>query len=509
MRVCTANQMNEADRFAIDVLGIPGTELMFHAAGSIYEHIASAVDDPAGKHLVILAGNGNNGGDGFALANIAREAGMLVSVIRINDRDLSEDAAYYASQLSDTPVLFFETDESACRERIRKADIIVDAMFGTGFRGALSGTAATCADLANQTCALRVAADLPSGVICDTGAVEGEAFCADITVTFTAYKPCHFLYPAAEYCGRVAVCDIGIPEKTLSNLNMWAITPDQIARLLPDRPRNSHKGTFGRLLCYCGSEDMTGAAVLCVGAALHSGVGLVEVAGDEAVIAAVGARYAEPIYSRIAPLPDTTREGETKLLAAVQKASALVCGPGLSLGVGQERRVLSLLSQASCPVVLDADGITLLSRNIDVLSRRRSPWVLTPHPLEMARLIGKTVEEILADRPGVALAFAKQYGVTVVLKGANTVIAAPDGRLWFNAAACSGLAKGGSGDVLAGVIGALLAQGMDAPSAAVTGVYIHAQAGLLGTHQYTEYCLTPSRLQEFFPAVFHQIKESR
>lgn len=509
MRVCTANQMNEADRFAIDVLGIPGTELMFHAAGSIYEHIASAVDDPTDKRLVILAGNGNNGGDGFALANIAREAGMLVSVIRINDRDLSEDAAYYASQLSDTPVLFFETDESACRERIRKADIIVDAMFGTGFRGALSGTAATCADLANQTCALRVAADLPSGVICDTGAVEGEAFCADITVTFTAYKPCHFLYPAAEYCGRVAVCDIGIPEKTLSNLNMWAITPDQIARFLPDRPRNSHKGTFGRLLCYCGSEDMTGAAVLCVGAALHSGVGLVEVAGDEAVIAAVGARYAEPIYSRIAPLPDTTREGETKLLAAAQKASALVCGPGLSLAVGQERRVLSLLSQASCPVVLDADGITLLSRNIDVLSRRRSPWVLTPHPLEMARLIGKTVEEILADRPGVALAFAKQYGVTVVLKGANTVIAAPDGRLWFNAAACSGLAKGGSGDVLAGVIGALLAQGMDEPSAAVTGVYIHAQAGLLGTQKYTEYCLTPSRLQEFFPAVFHQIKESR
>ena len=509
MRVCTAKQMNEADRFAIDVLGIPGTELMFHAASGICEQIVSAVGDPIEKRLVILAGNGNNGGDGFALANLACEAGMLVSMVRINDRELSEDAAYYASQLMDIPVLFFETDESECRELIAQADVIVDAMFGTGFRGALSGAAATCANLANQTSALRVAADLPSGVMCDTGAVEGEAFCADITVTFTAYKPCHFLYPAAEYCGRVEVCDIGIPEKVLGDLNMWTISPDLVARLLPDRPRNSHKGTFGRLLCYCGSENMTGAAVLCVGAALHSGVGLVEVAGGDAVIAAVGARYAEPIYTRIAPLPDTMREGETKLLAASQKASALVCGPGLSLAVGQERRVVSLLCQASCPVVLDADGITVLSRNIDVLSRRRSPWVLTPHPFEMARLIGKTVEEIQADRPGAALAFAKQYDVTVVLKGANTVIAAPDGRLWFNAAACSGLAKGGSGDVLAGVIGALLAQGMDAPSAAVAGVYIHAQAGLLGTGHYTEYCLTPSRLQEFFPAVFRQIKESR
>ena len=509
MRVCTAKQMNEADRFAIDVLGIPGTELMFHAASGIYEHVVSVIGDPAEKRLVILAGNGNNGGDGFALANIACEAGMLVNIIRINNRELSEDAAYYASQLHDVPVLFYEDEEEACRACITNADVIVDAMFGTGFRGALSGAAAACANLANQTSALCVAADLPSGVMCDTGAVEGEAFCADITVTFTAYKPCHFLYPAAERCGRVEVCDIGIPEKVFGDLNMWAVTPDLIARQLPDRPHNSHKGTFGRLLCYSGSEDMTGAAVLCVGAALHSGVGLVEVAGSDSVIAAVGARYAEPIYTRIAPLPDTAREGETKLLAAAQKASALVCGPGLSLAVGQERRVVSLLRQVSCPVVLDADGITLLSRNIDVLSRRQSQWVLTPHPLEMARLTGKTVEGIQADRPGAAREFAMQHGVTVVLKGANTVIAAPDGRLWFNAVACSGLAKGGSGDVLAGVIGALLAQGMDAPFAAVAGAYIHAQAGLLGTQTYTEYCLTPSRLQEFFPAVFRQIKESR
>lgn len=507
MRVCTAKQMNEADRFAIDVLGIPGTELMFHAASGIYEHMAAAIGDPIEKRLVILAGNGNNGGDGYALANIAREAGMLVSIIRVNDRELSEDAAYYASQLPDIPMLFFDENEADCRQWIVQADVIVDAMFGTGFRGALTGAAATCAELCLASSALRVAADLPSGVSCDTGAVEGSAFRADLTVTFTAQKPCHFLYPAAEYCGRVEVCDIGIPEKVLGDLDMWVITPDLVSQLLPLRPDNSHKGTFGRLLCYCGSEEMTGAAVLCVGAALHGGVGLVEVAGPQAVIGAVSGRYAEPIYTRLAPLPDTMREGEAKLLAAAQYADALVCGPGLSQAVGQERRVVTLLRQARCPIVLDADGITALSRNIDIISRHQTEWVLTPHPLEMARLTGKTVEDIQADRPGIAAAFAKQHQVTVVLKGANTVVAAPDGRIWFNAAACSGLAKGGSGDVLAGLIGAFLAQGMDGPSAAVAGVYIHAQAGLLGAQVYTDYCLTPSHLCEFFPVVFRQIKE--
>ncbi len=507
MRVCTAKQMNEADRFAIEVLGIPGTELMFHAASGIYEQMTAVLGDPIEKNLVILAGNGNNGGDGFALAGIAAQAGMHVSIIRINDSDLSDDARYYAEQMYDIPMLFFEQDREVCRDWIESADVIVDAMYGTGFRGALSGAAAECAVLANQAHALRIAADLPSGVACDTGAVEGESFHAHLTVTFTAEKPCHFLYPAADRCGKIKVCDIGIPEKALKETNMWVITPDLVRSLLPTRPKNSHKGTYGRLLVYCGSPGMTGAASLCAGAALRCGVGLVEVLGASEVITAVSHRHDEPIYTELPPLPDTAREGETKLLAATQRAQAMACGCGLSLAVGQERRVMTLIGQANIPMVIDADGITILSRNIDILSRHSGELVLTPHPLEMARLTGKTVEEICADRPGVASAFAKQHGVTLVLKGANTVVAAPDGRVWFTPASCSGLAKGGSGDVLTGIIGALLAQGMDGTSAAVVGVYIHARAGLIGTKRLTEYCLTPSLLRDFFPDVFREIKE--
>ena len=503
MRVCTAKQMNEADRFAMDVLGIPGTELMFHAASGLLEKISARFDNLSKKKMVILAGNGNNAGDGFALATLAGEADMLVSIVRINTRDLSEDAAYYAAQIQDIPVCFFDQNDEECKRWIGEADVIVDAMYGTGFRGSLSGAASVCAEIANRCSALRVAADLPSGVCCDTGAVDGVAFRADLTVTFTAKKPCHFLYPAAEYCGRVEVCDIGIPERVLDDGRMWEITPALVKSVLPSRPSNSHKGTFGRLLTYCGSEDMTGAAVLCVGAALHTGVGLVEVAGPASVIAAVSAYHPEPIYTR---LPETA-EGDHALMVAAGRAKAIVCGCGLSQAVGQERRVTSLIRHASCPIVVDADGITALSRNIDIIASHDKELVLTPHPLEMARLTGKTVEEIQADRIGTACAFAQKHRITVVLKGANTVVAAPDGRVWLNAAACSALAKGGSGDVLSGVIGALLAQGVDAPWAAVIGVYIHAQAGLIGAEKMTEYCLLPSQLHEFFPDVFRQIKE--
>lgn len=503
MRVCTAKQMNRADRFAIDVLGIPGTELMFHAASGIFEKIAAKFETLSQKKMVILAGNGNNAGDGFALATLACEADMLVGIIRINQRELSEDAAYYAAQVKNASICYYDQDAEECKRWLNEADVIVDAMYGTGFRGSLSGAAAACTGVANRCHGLRVSADLPSGVCCDTGAVEGEAFRADITVTFTAKKPCHFLYPAADYCGLVEVCDIGIPERVLEEGRMWEITAKLVQSVLPTRASNSHKGTFGRLLTFCGSEDMTGAAVLCAGAALHTGVGLVEVAGPSEVIAAVSSYYPEPIYTRL--LPST--EGDHALILAANRANAVVCGCGLSQVSGQEGRVISLIGHASPPVVVDADGITALSRNIDILAGHDKDLVLTPHPLEMARLTGKTVEEIQADRIGIASAFAQQYRVTVVLKGANTVVAAPDGRVWLNAVACSALAKGGSGDVLSGVIGALLAQGLEAPWAAVIGVYIHAQAGLLGAQAMTEYCLLPSQLCEFFPAVFRQIKE--
>lgn len=503
MRVCTAKQMNEADRFAIDVLGIPGTELMFHVASGIFEKISENIVDLHQKKMIILAGNGNNAGDGFALAGIACEADMLVSIIRINDREFSEDAAYYAAQISDIPVYRFDQQEEECKRILREADVIVDAMYGTGFRGSLSGAAAVCTALANTCRAFRVSADLPSGVCCDTGAVADDAFRADLTVTFTAKKPCHFLYPAADYCGKVEVCDIGIPERVLDDGRMWEITSDLVRSVLPARAANSHKGTFGRLLTYCGSENMTGAAVLCTGAALHTGVGLVEVVGPSEVIAAVSAYHPEPVYTRLSATP----EGDNALLVAAGRAKAIVCGCGLSLAAGQERRVTSLVRHASCPMVVDADGITALSRNIDILASHTKDLVLTPHPLEMARLIGKPVEEIQADRIGIASAFAQEHRVTVVLKGANTVVAAPDGRVWLNAVACSALAKGGSGDVLSGIIGGLLAQGVEAPWAAVIGVYIHAQAALLGAQANTEYCLLPSQLHEFFPAVFRQIKE--
>lgn len=268
--------------------------------------------------------------------------------------------------------------------------------------------------------------------------------------------------------------------------------------LLPPRPQEGHKGTFGRLLLCCGSPAMPGAAALCAGAALRCGVGLVELFSHPAVCRIVGARFPEPVY--------TPARTARRLSGRQAKASFAVFGPGAGQGASARAR-LKLLWESGAPLLVDADGINSLAAHRDRIRPRTGATILTPHPLEMARLLDTTAAEVQKDRESAALRAAGHFGAVTVLKGAGTIVASPGGDLYFSPVACSGLAKGGSGDVLSGVIGALAAQGIDALSAAVLGVWIHARAGELGVACLGERSLLPSDLPGFFPQVFREIAE--
>ena len=509
MFVLTADQMKAADGYAIRTLGIPGVTLMGSAAQGIAETIREM--SPGARRAVMVCGSGNNGGDGLALAGILALQGADISVVLASARALSEDAAYYFNRLPEqVRTLRFADDGEQCLREIAGADVVVDALYGTGFRGSLTGAAAELAAAMNASAAAVCSVDIPSGCNCDTGAAEGVAVQADYTVTFSNKKPCHFLYTAAGLCGNVVVRDIGIPEAAVlaSSPYIWETADADAAALLRPRPQNSHKGTFGRLGLVCGSDGMPGAAALAVSAALRSGVGLAELASVPSVIQRVSGRFAEPVYLPLAQSGGCiAAEARDALHGLARRAQALVVGCGLGVGEAAAGLVTDLAEAAQCPILIDADGITALNGNIHVIKNRGAETVLTPHPREMARFCGMTVAQVQGDRLGAARALAADTGAVVVLKGANTVVALPDGRVWINPAACSGLAKGGSGDVLSGLIGALLAQGYPAADAAVLGVYIHGRAGLLAAAELTEYAMQPSDLVRCFAKVFQSFIE--
>lgn len=513
MYILTADKMRAADEYTINNLGIESTLLMGNAAKGLFDEIAAAAGALIDKKCCIVVSNGNNGGDGLALAGLLYAAKANVCVILASDRPLSCDAQHYFDKLDkDISVLRYSEDEGSSLEKIKLADIIVDALFGTGFKGSLKGAAYVLAGAINEAHATVFSADIPSGCICDTGAVEDIAVFADYTVTFSNKKPCHFLYPAAQHCGKVIVKDIGIPPKAVERTKPYIMEadPELLANLLPSRAQNSNKGSFGRLCLLCGSDLMPGAVRLAARAALKSGVGLLQIASTESVVRAVSNVLDEPIYTMLADRGGIVDKScEQVLLSAVLKAQAVVAGCGLGVNEDTEYLIKVLLQNAAAPVVLDADGISALKENINILSARSYPTVITPHPLELARLLGCDVKAVQADRVGIARSTAEQYKITVVLKGANTVIASQDGLVYINPSANSGLAKGGSGDVLSGIIGAFLAQGLKSEHAAVLGVYLHSQAGRFAAARLTEFSMLPSELCDYFPNVFCELNKMK
>ena len=475
--------MRGLDQRAIEEYGIPGIVLMENAALGVVRHMEGFCGDPDGKRVLVVCGPGNNGGDGMAVARHLANRGARVEIVFLNDPEsYSGDAAINRDivRAMNIPATVAADDEAAgaLAESAAAADIIVDAIFGTGLKRPLAGRFALAVETINQRRAAVVAVDIPSGLNSDTGAVLGTAVRAGLTVTFGLAKIGHFTGQGPELCGAVEVVDISIPAAAAAQAETNAILLDdgEIAPMIPARPRTGHKGTFGHLLIIAGSRGKTGAGILAARGAAASGCGLVSVAVPWDLNPVFEAALIEPMTI---PLPASTDgrpvAGDLDLLLkAAEERRAVVVGPGIGAEKDTAELVLALAGQCEKPMVIDADGLNIIAAAGGL--RREHATVLTPHPGEMARLLGSTTAEIQENRPEAARRLAAESGAVVVLKGAGTVIAHPDGRLAVNPTGSPLLAAGGSGDVLAGIIGGLMAQGADEWSAACLGTYVHGLA---------------------------------
>ena len=497
MKVYTPDNMRAADKYTIENLNVPGTHLMDRAAQTLFCELEPHLGKT--KKFVILCGKGNNGGDGFALAKKLSESFENAVCISVFGKPTTNDALHFynlCENLStpDCKVTLIDAEENPdiAIQETETADVIVDAIFGTGFDGEISENSlcARLIELANSTSAFRLSADIPSGANAFSGAVSKIVFCADTTVTFAKGKIGMFSYPARDYCGKIIISDIGIPESVFKSFDSkYEVTDDAAVRhYLPKRYANSNKGSYGKLLVVAGSTDMTGATHLALSGALRFGAGLVAFASTPYVTNVIKHRLSEPVFLS---LSDSEQDTD-KLIEYSKSCSAVLIGCGLGSGTKTKDKVIRLIKECDCPIILDADGINTIVPNINVITEAKKGILLTPHPLEFSRIAGKPLSHILSNRLECAVEFSKAYGCTVLLKGAGTLICGKDGRVCINPIACSALSKGGSGDVLAGMIASFAAQGASLYESAVCGAYLHAMAGKELSLELSEYGVLPS-----------------
>jgi NAD(P)H-hydrate epimerase len=497
VKVLTAAQMREVDRHTIE-MGIPGLVLMENAGHRVVELLAEKFAPLAAQRIAVLCGKGNNGGDGMVVARqlfTRFEARAVHVVLLAAPEDLKGDAAqnYRMLQVCGCPVAREIPGDA------RLATIVVDALLGTGISGPATGAMLDAIREINRGFPLAkvVAVDIPSGMPSDTGQPLGEQARADYTVTFTAPKPAHALAPNCDAVGELRVAAIGSPPQLYdADDSIWLslVQPAMFRGLLAPRPRAGHKGSFGHVLAIAGSRGKTGAAAMCGMAALRSGAGLVTVASDESAIPVIAGHAAELMTEALS---------SGRLSTIVENKDVIAIGPGLGTDPETVALVRRAFAEFAQPMVVDADALNALAG---------APWsgagklrVLTPHPGEMARLCGKTIAEISADRLAAARGLATERQVTVVLKGERTLIAFPDGRVWINPTGTPAMGTGGTGDILTGLIAGFLGQFPKDPGQAIAAaVYLHGLAGELGAAALTEKCLTATDLLRYLPAALEE-----
>ncbi len=493
--VLTCAQMREVEKAAVDG-GIDYLRLMENAGSAAAKEIRRRYP-VAGRRVTILCGKGNNGGDGFVIARKLQDEGAVVTVVLACGLPKTEDAREMFSRLRslDIGVVSLETEPYIAASSVKEAALIIDAVYGIGFHGRLPDSLRSLFRIANASPSPIVSIDIPSGLNGDTGEADEDTLSAALTITFTAMKAGLAAAAASPYTGEVHIAEIGIDPDFLSAYGPGRTTVDwaMIRPCFPARAADSNKGDYGKLLAFCGSTGMLGAAMMAAQAALRCGVGLLTMALPRSLYPIAAARLCEPVFC----LLEETEDGDLSLAnrallrERAAQSSALLIGCGLGSRPGTEELVLDLLSSALCPIVLDADGINIAARHISIWKTVRAPVILTPHPGEMARLTGLTIPEIQADRETVARRFAEEHGVTVVLKGHKTVIASPGEKVLVNPTGNPGMATGGSGDVLAGMIASFLAQGMPAGKAAMCGAFLHGAAGDLAAQRLSQHAMLP------------------
>jgi hydroxyethylthiazole kinase-like uncharacterized protein yjeF len=486
MRVLNTQQMREADRRTIDDVGIPAIVLMENAGRQAVAAMEAAFEDLATSHVGVLCGRGNNGGDGFVVARTLLQRGVETSVFLLGSvAEVRGDARTNLQVLGRIGVTVVEITNAQEWElhssEISRCDLLVDAILGTGFHGRLSGLLETVVADVNGLGVPVVAIDLPTGVSADSHEIDGEAIEASMTVTLAAPKIPLVLPPADRHGGDLVIADIGIPLPILDDVEgpfIELLTRERMRELVPARAADSHKGDFGRVLVIAGSLGRTGAAHLAALGALRSGAGLVTIATPRSclpIVAAMAPEYmTEPLEETAA---GTVDYGALDRVLEM-KADVIAVGPGLGQSTGTAAFVHGLLERTGVPLVLDADALNAFTGDPERLTGRDGvDVIITPHPGEMARLLNTSIEAVQHDRLRHATEFAASHRVHVVLKGHRTIIAGPDNRAFINLTGNSGMATGGTGDLLTGMIAAWFAQLLDAEAACKIAVYLHGTAG--------------------------------
>lgn len=513
MYLVTAAQMQSLDRRTIEEGKVPGTTLMERAGKGVVEALEQAFGSPSGKKVTIFCGKGNNGGDGFVIARLLRRKRAKITVLLFgNPTELTGDASIMHRRLIRTAgasAVKYQPPEDRIRHQAGHSDLLVDALLGTGLSSPVKGRYQEAIMAMNASAAPTIAVDLPSGIHSDSGEILGTAVQASLTVTFGCPKVGLYLGAAIDYAGTIVIWDIGIPAEYVNALspNLHLLTPRVIGALLPRRSVASHKGTYGHAGIIAGSPGKTGAAALAARAALRIGTGLVTLATPTTVSPTLEAKLLEAMT---APMPET--DSFTLGIAAysplsdfAKAKSAVAIGPGLGTHHETGELVRTLLPNLNQTCVIDADALNLLAGHTSVLLSSKTPHILTPHPGEMARLVGHTSpKSVNHDRLGIALRFAQAHQVIVVLKGARSIIASPDGQAAICPTGNPGMATAGMGDALTGVIVGLLAQGLSPWNASRAGVFLHGLAGDIGAEKLGQAGLIAGDLIECIPYALEQ-----
>ncbi len=500
MKLSTAAQMREMDGKAIEA-GIPDVVLMENASIKSFYALRDRLGSFEGKLVVAFVGAGNNGGDALAISRHLHNAGANVFIYILTKREKlggSPEINYNIVKNMGIEHRFVNSEDDFNFELIQEADIIVDGIFGTGLSREVGGLFRHAIELINTSPAFVLAVDIPSGIKADTGEVMGVAVEADLTVTFAMAKPGHILYPGRGYTEELEVVDISTPRTVIEDFSPDYIAIDKDELVLKEREATSHKGTFGHLAIVGGSTGKSGAVIMASKAAVRCGVGLVSAVVPRSINTAFEAQILEAMSYPVAELGGMFDSSAIEDILAFVKDKSAVCF-GMGLGVSDATiRIAKEVLKIDKSLLIDADGINALAGEAELLRARRAPTIITPHPKEFSRLIGVPVKEILENRLDLVKEFARKNGVILVLKMADTLVGSPDGRIYINTTGNPGLATGGSGDVLSGMIGAFLAQGYEPIESALNGVYLHGLAADIAIDEGMTYeSLSPVDLLDY------------
>ncbi|MFW5768815.1 MAG: NAD(P)H-hydrate dehydratase [Spirochaetota bacterium] len=507
MKVSTVEEMRKLDKGAVETYGIPDLLLMENAGLAVCRVISDRFTVPGG-HFIVVCGGGNNGGDGFVVARKLHSQGAAVAVFLYGNPDkLSGSAKTNYDILHKLPVgIDYSKNSRRLAGDIERCEAVIDAVFGTGISRDVEGDYAEAVDTINAGRRPVVSVDIPSGINGDTGAVMGTAVKADMTVTFGLPKLGNILYPGASYCGELFVSHISFPrEHYTGNSPDYEINPVPV---LPPRRPEGHKGSFGEVLVVAGAASYYGAPALCAGSFLRAGGGYSRLAAVERVIRSIAGANPEIVYM---PQPATPAGSidpscADELVNTAGAADFVVVGPGIGREEGTEELVLELVRRIEKPLLLDGDGLYAVGSRADIVSGRKAPTFLTPHPGEMGGLLGRAVSEVLTDPAGAVREAAERFGAVVALKGARTMIGSGKRGIAINLTGNSGMGTAGSGDVLSGIVPAMYCHGLDPENALRAGVFVHGLAGDLAAECLGEDGLTAFDIMRHVPEAMKKVR---